>query len=374
MKVEQLLQMLGAEFCTGVPDSQLKPLCDYLVQCWGMDPARHVIAPNEGSCAAIAAGYHLATGKVPIVYLQNSGLGNLVNPMLSLLHPKVYGIPCQLIIGWRGEPGVHDEPQHLVQGSVTLELLETLEIPYLQLTEDTTEGTISQAVQEFQRHWRNGTSTALVVRKNALSWSGKGIYQNPAEMTREEILSILLEYTGDDPIVATTGKTSRELFELRRARGQDHSRDFLTVGSMGHCASIATGIALQQSERKVWCFDGDGAMLMHMGILATIGQLHPQNLIHVVINNAAHESVGGMPTVAGGLDLPQIASGCGYATAASVKDKIELREVFVSMQQTTGPHFLEIYSRIGSRSDLGRPTVAPQENKRQFQERLLQSR
>ncbi len=370
MKVETLLQMLGAEFCTGVPDSQLKPLCDYLVQCWGMDPARHVIAPNEGSCAAIAAGYHLATGKVPVVYLQNSGLGNLVNPMLSLLHPKVYGIPCQLIVGWRGEPGGHDEPQHLVQGAVTLELLETLDIPYMQLTADTTEEEVSHAVAQFQTCWKQGKSTALVIRKNALSWEGKGIYQNDAAMTREEILSRLLAYTGDDPIISTTGKTSRELFELRQTRGQDHSRDFLTVGSMGHCASIALGVALQQPERRVWCVDGDGAMLMHMGVLAAIGQLRPSNLVHVVINNAAHESVGGMPTVAGGLNLPQIASGCGYATAGSVEDASALDAAIHDLLSLPGPHFLEVRSRIGARHDLGRPTMTPQENKVDFQQRL----
>ena len=370
MQVEQLLNILGVEFCTGVPDSKLKPLCDYLVQCWGMDPKRHVIAPNEGSCAAIAAGYHLATGKVPMVYLQNSGLGNLLNPMVSLLHPRVYGIPCQLMIGWRGEPGLHDEPQHLVQGEITLNLLETLGIPYAQLTEETTEEALADLVKQFRKHWENGQSTALVVRKNAISWNGKGVYQNDAAMTREEILSTLLEYTGQDPIVSTTGKTSRELFELREARGQDHSHDFLTVGSMGHSASIALGVALQRPQQRIWCVDGDGAMLMHMGVLAAIGQTHPQNLIHVVINNAAHESVGGMPTMAGGLDLLKIASGCGYATAASVEDRQGLKAALNDLQHTAGPHFLEVRSRIGSRSDLGRPTIAPQENKRNFQKNM----
>lgn len=370
MKVETLLQVLNVGFCTGVPDSQLKPLCDYLVQCWGMDPKRHVIAPNEGSCAALAAGYHLATGKVPLVYLQNSGLGNLVNPMVSLLHPRVYGIPCQLVVGWRGEPGVHDEPQHLVQGEITSALLETLGIPYAELTADTTAEALTDIVAGFHEHWSDGQSTALLVHKNALSWDGKGVYQNDALLTREEILSLLLDYTGEDPIVSTTGKTSRELFELREVRGQDHSLDFLTVGSMGHSASIALGLSLHSPLRRVWCLDGDGAMLMHMGILATIGQTHPENLVHVVINNAAHESVGGMPTVVGGLDLPSIAIGCGYATAACVADPEHLKAALCELLYKPGPHFLEIRSRIASRSNLGRPTVPPQKNKLQFQQKL----
>ena len=316
----------GFEFFAGVPDSQLKALCSFLMDRYGLDPARHVIAANEGNAAALAAGYHLATGKVPVVYLQNSGLGNVVNPVASLLNEKVYAIPCLFIVGWRGEPGVHDEPQHLFQGEITLPLLDTLDIPYFVIGKDTTLEQVQAKLDEYRALFAQGKQAAFVVRKGALDYSGKTVYHNANPMSREAAIGHILAASGNDLVVSTTGKASREVYELREVRGHGHGHDFLTVGSMGHSSSIALGIALQKPERRVWCLDGDGAAIMHLGALALIGANRPANLIHIVLNNEAHESVGGMPTVAGKLDLPGIAKACGYPCALSA-DRSEERRV-----------------------------------------------
>lgn len=374
MRVEALAQIIGADFYTGVPDSQLRALCDYLTDTYGDDPQHHVIAANEGSCAALAAGYHLATGKAPAVYLQNSGEGNLLNPAASLLHEQVYAIPMVFLIGWRGEPGVPDEPQHRYQGQITLKILEDLGIPYFVLGRDTAEAEARAAMDAFRPLLAAGRDVAFVVRKGALTYGGAVRYTNQNRMRREEILRHILAVSGADPVVCTTGKASRELFELREAAGQGHQCDFLTVGSMGHCSSIALGIALQKPDTRVWCLDGDGAALMHMGALAVIGASAPANLIHVVINNGAHETVGGMPTAAGKIDLAAVARGCGYAYAARADDFNTLDRELAAAGQRGALTFLDVRCGIGARADLGRPTTGPQENKQQFMEHLRHGR
>ena len=270
MKVEKLTALLGADFYTGVPDSQLKALCNYLMGTYGIDPKHHVIAANEGNCTALAAGYHLATGKVPVVYMQNSGEGNIINPVASLLNEKVYGIPMIFIIGWRGEPGVHDEPQHIYQGEVTLKLLEDMGIASYVIGKDTTDEEVEAAMAGFAPLLAQGKDVAFVIRKGALTTDVKVAYANAYTMRREDVIRHIIDVTGNDPIISTTGKASRELFELRTARGESHRHDFLTVGSMGHSSSIALGVAAHQPDKKVWCIDGDGAILMHMGAMAVI--------------------------------------------------------------------------------------------------------
>jgi len=366
MRVEALVDALGADFYTGVPDSQLKTLCDYLVEKYGTDSRRHVIAANEGNAAALAAGYHLATGKVPVVYLQNSGEGNLINPIASLLNRRVYGIPCILIVGWRGEPGVHDEPQHAFQGEITHKLLEDMEIPAFTIDVDTTPEQVRAEMTRFQTLLAEGRQVAFVVRKNALTGDGPHRYQNGNTLLREDAIRQVVQAAGDDILVSTTGKASRELFEIRAANGQDHRHDFLTVGSMGHCSSIALGIALQRPEKRVWCLDGDGAALMHMGAMAVIGTAGVNNLIHIVFNNGAHESVGGMPTAAGRLRLADAARSCGYPRAFRADGGEALEQALAQCRGGEGLAFLEVCCAIGSRPDLGRPTVSPQDNKRGF--------
>ena len=359
------------DFFTGVPDSLLKPLCSYVMDHFGIGP-KHVIAANEGNAVGLAAGYHLATGRVPVVYLQNSGLGNIINPVASLMNGRVYGIPCVFIVGWRGEPGVHDEPQHVFQGEVTLRLLEDMDIRTFVISRDTTEDEAARALAEFRPLLDAGKQVAFVVRKGALEYDSKTVYHNDYALTREEAIRRVAAAAGpEDVIVSTTGKASRELFEIREARGEGHERDFLTVGSMGHSSSIALSIALQQPHRRVFILDGDGAVLMHMGSLALMGANRPGNVIHLVLNNSAHETVGGMPTVAGQMNLPQVALGCGYPHAACVSDASSLDAALAQAMARRELMLLEVKCALGSRPDLGRPTTTAVENKRALMGKLL---
>lgn len=255
MKVERLVEMIGSDFYTGVPDSQLKALCDYLMDRYGIDPKHHIIAANEGNCTALAAGYHLATGKVPVVYLQNSGEGNIINPAASLLNDKVYAIPVVFIVGWRGEPGIHDEPQHIYQGEVTVRLLEDMGIASFVIGKETTEEELEAKMNEFRADLAAGKDVAFVIRKGALTDAPKVEYKNDNHMVREEIIRHIVKVSSEDPIVSTTGKASRELFEIRAANGQSHKYDFLTVGSMGHSSSIALGVAINKPGQRIWCID-----------------------------------------------------------------------------------------------------------------------
>lgn len=372
--METLFKLIGSDFYVGVPDSQLRALCDYLMLTYGIDPQHHLIAANEGNCVALTAGYHLATGKVPVVYMQNSGEGNIINPVASLLNEKVYAIPMVFIVGWRGEPGIHDEPQHIYQGEVTLKLLEDMDIAHFVISKETTEAELAAQMDAFRPLLASDRQVAFVVRKNVLELDGKVTYKNTNIMPREEIIRHIVEVTGDDPIVSTTGKASRELFEIREANRQRHDHDFLTVGSMGHSSSIALGIALQKPGRKVWCIDGDGAVLMHMGAMAVIGVNKPKNLVHIVINNGAHETVGGMPTVAGQINLVEIAHGCGYPHAECVSSFEELNAVLRAAKIRDALTFIEVKCAIGARETLGRPTISPKENKKMFIKRLKENR
>ena len=357
------------EFFTGVPDSQLKPLCNYLMATYGISD-KHVIAANEGNAVGLAAGYHLATGKVPVVYMQNSGLGNIINPVASLMNDKVYGIPCVFIVGWRGEPGVKDEPQHIYQGEVTVKLLEDMDIAMFIIGKDTTEEELSAKMTEFKTILAKGKQVAFVVRKGALEFDGKVKYTNDNKMVREEIIEHIATVSDTDVVVSTTGKASRELFEIRERRGQTHGSDFLTVGSMGHSSSIALAIARQKPDRKVWIIDGDGALLMHMGSMALLGANAPKNIVHVVINNGAHETVGGMPTVAEKIDLCKIADGCGYPNFISVDSFEALDEALRAAKGRDELSFIEVKCSIGARDDLGRPTTTAKENKENFMKYL----
>lgn len=371
MNAKDLIEIIGSDFYTGVPDSQLKALCDYLYSVYGTDPNHHIIAANEGNCVGLAAGYNLATGKVPVVYMQNSGEGNAINPIASLLNEDVYAIPCVFIIGWRGEPGIKDEPQHVFQGKITLKLLEILNIEYFVISKETGVAEVKKAMEHFNDVLAAGKQVAFVVRKGALTTDAKPDYNNCNSLLREEIIKHIVKITGNDPIVSTTGKASRELFEVRESLGHDHSHDFLTVGSMGHSSSIALEIALQHPAKHVWCIDGDGAVLMHMGALVEIGAIAPKNLTHIVINNGAHETVGGMPTALSKFNISKIAESCGYSFATTADSFERLDAELKKAAKSDGPYMIEVKSSIGARSDLGRPTTTPIENKRKFMESIM---
>ena len=370
MKVEKFLNAINAEFFTGVPDSQLRALCDYLVDTYKSDPKRHIIAANEGNAAAIAAGYHLSTGKVPVVYMQNSGEGNVINPVASLLNDNVYALPCIFIVGWRGEPGVHDEPQHVYQGKVTLKLLEVMDIAYLVIDKETSIDEVKTTYKVFKELLKQGKQVAFVIKKGALTYDNKVEYKNDYRLNREQVLEHIIAVSQHDTVVSTTGKISRELFELREKLKQGHDSDFLTVGSMGHSSSIALSIALNKPNSHIWCIDGDGAALMHMGAMSIIGNINPTNLTHIVINNGAHESVGGMPTVASDIDFIGVAKACGYAKAISVNTFTALDKALASAKKSKKLTFIEVKCAIGSRADLGRPTTTALENKKHFMKHL----
>lgn len=374
MQAENLFNIIQkngiGDFYTGVPDSQLKSFCDFIYNKYGISH-NHIIAANEGNCVALAAGYHLSTGKIPVVYMQNSGEGNIVNPVASLLNDNVYGIPCLFIVGWRGEPGVHDEPQHVYQGAITLKLLEDLDIAHFVLDKTSTDEELDGFISSNKDRFAEGKSIAIVVKKGALSYDEKVQYSNSFVMSREDVIKKIVEFSKEDIIVSTTGKASRELFEIREANKQSHKYDFLTVGSMGHSSSIALGIALNKPSKRVWCIDGDGAALMHMGAMAVIGNNSPANLVHIVINNGAHDTVGGMPTVSNTLDLCGVAKACGYKKIYSASNFDELAKCLDAIKETRELTFCEIKCAIGARADLGRPTTTAKYNKQIFMENLL---
>lgn len=367
----ETLRANGVNFFAGVPDSLLKNVCAYITD--NSDSAHNIIAANEGAAIGIAVGHYLATGEVPLVYMQNSGIGNAVNPLLSLADEKVYSIPVLLIIGWRGEPGVHDEPQHIKQGEVTLPLLDAMQIPYIVLPDEDTEAltAVQTAINDCKKQSK---PYAIVIRKNTF---GKYKLQKKAvndyPLSREEALTQLVRaLDGDSMIVSTTGKLSRELFELRETLCQGHGNDFLTVGSMGHSSSIALGIALEKPDRKIFCFDGDGAFFMHMGAITNIGALAPKNFVHVVFNNGAHESVGGQPTLGFAVDICAVARACGYKEAITVSTSEEFDVLPKCINSLEGPVLIELRVRIDSRENLGRPTTTPIENKNAFMSNLNQ--
>lgn len=373
MKIEKFIEAtneLNIDFFTGVPDSQLKALCDYLMAEYGVCD-KHIVAANEGAAVGLAAGHYLATGKPALVYMQNSGIGNAVNPICSLLNDKVYAIPALFVIGWRGEPGVHDEPQHVFQGEITLKLLECLDIKYCVLTADTTEDNLKAAISTAKEEFSKGKCFAFVVKKGALKNDRKVDYSNNCTMSREQVVNDIIENTDDrDIFVSTTGKLSRELFEGRERLSQGHKRDFLTVGSMGHSSMIALAIAKEKPDRTVFCLDGDGAVIMHMGSAAVLGANAPKNLIHVLINNGAHETVGGVPTVSAKLNYSGIATACGYKKTYLATTREEVLSAIKDAKAQEGPVFIEIKTSVSSRADLGRPTTTPIENRDAFMEFL----
>ncbi len=358
----------GVSFFTGVPDSLLKEICTYIDE--NTDSCSHVIASNEGTAIGLAVGHYLGSGKLPLVYLQNSGLGNIVNPILSLCDKEVYSIPLVLLIGWRGEPGIKDEPQHIKQGRVTPSLLESMEVPYKLITRNVNQSIINTkwALETAKKF---NCPVALLVQKGSFEKVEEKkikIKEENNYISREDAISIITENISDKSIIiSTTGMISRELYELRTKTQQDRSQDFLTVGSMGHASQIALGIAKANPNKKIVCLDGDGAALMHLGGMATIGTTNVGNLLHIILNNGAHDSVGGQPTIAQKISLTSIAKACSYQNIEGpIKDKNKIVEVIDRLSKLSGISFVEILVKKGARSDLGRPKESPIYNKENF--------
>lgn len=357
----EALREKGIDCFAGVPDSLLKNICAYITD--HFDAAHNIIAANEGAAVGLAAGHYLATGHPACVYMQNSGEGNIINPLASLTDQEVYNIPVLLLIGWRGRPGVHDEPQHVKQGKVTTGLLNVMGVNYEVLSKE--EDKAAKQIEKAAKALDNKEVFALVIEKDTFEdYKLQNVEVNDLTMSREEAIQTVAAALGEkDCIVSTTGMISRELFEYRAAMNQGHERDFLTVGSMGHASQIALGIALAQPDRRVWCFDGDGAAIMHMGSMAIVANKAPKNYVHVVFNNGAHDSVGGQPTVGLKIDLPAVAKAVGYKATYSVDSKAELENVLAKVNSFESPALLEIKVKKGNRKDLGRPTTTPIQNK-----------
>lgn len=364
----------GVEFITGVPDTLLNEFCLSVHQNW--PPNKHVIAANEGNAIGLAAGYHLSNGSIPLVYMQNSGMGNSLNPLLSLTNKEVYSIPMVLLIGWRGDSDVNDHAQHIKQGELTPVLLKALDIPYRILESDENQPfeVTRWAIREAKK---GNTPVALIAKKGVFERGEKEDLskldsENP--MYREDVIEHLLDHLPEDTLyVASTGRATRELYYLREKRGEWHGNDFLNIGAMGHTSSIAAGMAISQTDRLVVCIDGDAAAIMHMGALAIHGQLKLPNFLHVVMNNGVHESVGGQPSVGFSVNLTQIAQHAGYETVKNpVKSKPELLKNVDELIQKGGPAFIDVHIRKGMRSKLPPLDIIPQDLKKEILNDLIQ--
>jgi len=363
--LHKTLKDAGVSFYTGVPDSLLSDFSAYIQE----NVSHHVIAANEGNAVALAAGFYLASGKPALVYLQNSGQGNIINPLISLTDPEVNGIPMLLLVGWRGEPGVRDEPQHLRQGAVTTAVFDSTGTPW-DILPDEPDAMIQSVNDSLKKALHLKKPVALIVRKGTFeSYKMADVSSDTTGMlTREEAVTAAAEALPlNSVVVATTGKIGRELYTSRISKGKEHPGDFLSVGSMGHSSQIALGIAMEKPQTPVYCFDGDGSVIMHMGSLAINGSSSCKNFFHIVFNNASHDSVGGQPTVADRVLLSSVAGACGYSTVV-VNTAEDLKKEIRNSK--TGPRFIEVKVAKGARKDLVRPASTPLERKSRLMEYL----
>ena len=360
------IRNIGIHTITGVPDSTLKQFCD-AVQLDSGKKFKHYVTANEGAAVGLATGEYLATKRPCLIYLQNSGLGNIINPLASIANQEVYGIPILFVIGWRGEPGKKDEPQHVYQGKVTCELLEVMDVPYAIIDEVTTEEQINSILSDAQDIMNQNRQYAIIVKKGTFEKENAFVWENGYTFVREQALKLILETLYEDAcIVSTTGKISRELYEQSDALFGNHDRLFMTVGGMGHASMIAYGMAQADDSKQIVCIDGDGAVMMHMGALAFIAKQAPRNFLHIVINNAAHESVGSMPTGYSGQTYAQIAKACGYSNVFTVKNEKELKEALLDAKKKHELTMIEVMVSLESRADLGRPKESARENRINF--------
>ncbi|AVQ37342.1 phosphonopyruvate decarboxylase [Clostridium botulinum] len=369
MKIETMvkeMEELGIGSIVGVPDSTLKEFCDYM-NYENPHNLKHYVPANEGAAVGLAAGIYLGTGKPVCIYMQNSGIGNAINPIVSLLNKEVYDIPTLFMVGWRGEPNVHDEPQHKFQGMITKELFDVLNVRNEVISSNTTDEQLKAVFKIARNELNNNRQFAIIIKKGTFEKRGNKAHKNSYEIIREDaIKEILKQIEVTDMIVSTTGKISREVYEESDIILGGHKQNFLTVGSMGHSSMIALGLAKEHENRRIYCIDGDGSVLMHMGALAFIAKQNPKNLIHIVLNNDAHESVGRMPTCAVGVNIGNIAQACGYPKVYHVYRSEELTVVLKKAKYRNELCLIEVKVSLESRADLGRPKESARENKENF--------
>ena len=347
----QELDKLGVKFFTGVPDSLLNDFCLYLVN--NIPDGQHVMAANEGNAIAIAAGNYLATGNIPVVYMQNSGIGNATNPLLSLTHDCVYGIPMILVIGWRGDPYINDHAQHKKQGELTPVLMKDMDIPYEILDADDT--VVDKFAWAVNKAKEISSPVALIAKKAILTQKEKKqTYADSKLMNREEAVAAVVDVLGADAIyLGTTGRATREVHEQLIAHNVGEGHEWQNVGSMGHVSSVGLGLALARPDKRIVVFDGDAAAVMHMGALATNCRYKAGNMVHIVLNNGVNESVGGQPSAGYLIDLTTVAKACGYRTVGhAVETKEELKQIVQDNQSGEMPLFIDVHVRQGIRSDM----------------------
>ena len=364
---------LDVKFFAGVPDSLLKDICSCFSKF--LNEREHIIACNEGAAVSLGIGHYLATSRPALIYLQNSGLGNTINPLISLSHKEVYSIPLILLIGWRGEilddkSQLEDEPQHRAQGKITCKQLELMGIDYFVL--DSKNNDYKKLINKYLvKSINNSVPFAIVVRKNCFKKNKKVNSKNRSKklLSREKIIKIIIKSIPNNTItVSTTGFTSRELFEIRKSEKMGHANDFLTIGGMGHTSQIAAGIAFAKPSQRILCIDGDGSLLMHSGSMAVNALC--SNLVHIVINNGVHDSVGGQPTLAKNINLSELARSFGYGFSVTVDNENDLIKNLKDAFKVNISCFIEVKSESGARSDLGRPELSARIMKKMFMDEL----
>lgn len=368
----QEIKNIGIHTITGVPDSTLKQFCD-AVRTDDGKTFRHYVTANEGAAVGLATGEYLASARPCLVYLQNSGLGNIINPLASIANREVYGIPMLFVVGWRGEPGKKDEPQHIYQGKVTCELLEVMDVPYSVIDDATTQAQMKEILAKAKEVMDENRQYAVIVKKGTFEKESGVTWENGYSLVREQALRVILENVYQDSLlVSTTGKISRELYEQCDLLYKNHERLFMTVGGMGHASMIAYGMAQADCSKRIVCIDGDGAVMMHMGSLAFIAKQSPSNFLHIVINNAAHESVGAMPTGFSGQTYSQIAAACGYKNTCTVTTEMDLKTAILEAKKRQELSLIEVLVSLDSRADLGRPKESAMENRIHFMNAVSQ--
>jgi phosphonopyruvate decarboxylase len=360
------LKNIGIEVVAGVPDSTLKQLCDAINTDEG-HLFKHYVTANEGAAVGLAIGSYLATGKAACIYLQNSGEGNIINPLASIANSDVYGIPMLFLIGWRGEPGVKDEPQHVYQGKVTCKILEDMNVRYSIIDKNSTLADVKSCLASALECFEKNNQYAFVIKKGTFETEKLYKWDNGYVLVRENVLKIILDVMYNDAyFVSTTGKISRELYEQSDLAYGEHDRIFMTVGGMGHASMIAYGLAQSNELKKIVCIDGDGAVMMHMGALAFIAKRQPKNMLHIVINNSAHESVGSIPTGYSGGTYAGIAKACGYKNVYTVETEQELKCILEKVKDISELTMIEVLVSLESRMNLGRPKESAVKNKENF--------
>jgi len=356
IKIESLFSYLKKKnitFFTGVPDSILKE-SKYILD--KLEFKNHIVAHNEGGAIGIGAGYYLKTKKIPCVYFQNSGLGNAINPLVSMVHKNVYSIPMLLLIGWRGAPKISkDEPQHLLQGKITEKMLKLMNIRYC--TIDHTKD-FKQLGKIIDISKKKQVPVACLIKKNTLKKNFDEIKKKKVDkikLKRHEIIDFIIRKNYKNiKIFSTTGYTSRELYQLRKFN-KSNTKDFLNVGAMGHTSMIALGYSLKNKKHKTLCLDGDGSLIMHMGTLPVIGENQIKNFKHIVFNNEVHESVGGQKTPQKNTNFKKLSLSCGYSKYFFSNSLSDFKKKYALFLKSNGPSFYEIKISSGSLKNLERP-------------------